>query len=337
MRGSLFCLLLALSVASCDKDCNPVSPSGGSGSSAGVQVWVTPNIGSDVVGLVAKPDDWKEARSRIDVLKLYPGQVESGGCVICGNNNLKNFMDVVPGGAFRWFNNEGIVFALEAGAVKDWNCGGRMPDENVESASNAIRNIEMNGGRVRYLAIDEPFTAIKASCEQSIDTTAGQVKYYINRLNSMHPRVSIGLIEAYPYLGAEEIEEMVISVEKLGVHFPFLHIDGHRHGALANYDIPGDLRRLRDFSRGHGMDFGAIIWGDDGGSNQGFTNEAIMTAESIRVAIGSPDHLLIQSWSEIGNDPFAPNSRIYPDNIPEDKEFTFMWLVNQQLVRFGIR
>jgi len=338
VKSSIFCMLLAVSVSSCDKNCNPVGPSSsGGGASAKTQVWVTPNIGSDVVSLAAKPDEWTEARSKIDVMQLYPGQVDQGGCIICGNSNLKNFIDVVPGGAFLWLNSQQIVFAFEAASVKDWNCGGRMPDDNVRSTSNTIRNVEMNGGRVAYIAMDEPFTAIRDNCEQPLDVTAKQVRYYIDQLKGMHPGVSIGLIEPYPYFKAEEIEEIILSLERLGVHLSFLHLDGHRHGAMADYDIPGDLRRLRDFSHNHGMDFGVLIWGDDGESNRGFASESIMTSASIKAAIDVPDHIIIQSWSWKGGDPYAPGSRIYPDNIPENQPYTMMWLVNETLDYFGVR
>ena len=290
-----------------------------------------------MLDLFSKPDSWTKARSRVNVFQFYPGQADNSPCPLCRNNTFENFLTVVPGGAYRWLNDRNIKIALEAGAVKEWNCGNKTPDENVFGISGVIRNIEASGAKVSYIAMDEPFTAVKAWCnpEQSLEVTAGQIKYFISQLKLRHPGLSIGLIEAYPYLSVKEIEESILALEKANVRISFLHIDGHRHGALANNDIPGDLARLGDLSRSRGIDYGVIVWGDDGSSNQGFSSELIMTAATVRSAVGIPDHIIFQSWER--HPAYLPiEVLVYPDNVPEDEPNTMTWMLNQMLTYFGI-
>lgn len=335
MRYLAFSLILAVTFPSCNNCDLPTSPSSVGGSPAGrTQVWITPNVCSrDMLKLFSEPGKWVQARSKTNVFKFYPYHLGNGPSV-CENNTLTNFINIVPGGAFRWLNkqNPKIEIAIEAASVKAWNCGGRMPDENVSSVSQAIRNIEASGGRVGYVAMDEPFTAVKSNCKQSSDITARQIKYYIDQLRIRHPGVSVGLIEAYPYLNTEEIEEGILAIKEAGANISFLHLDGHRHGALANNDVFGDLRRLKDFCHKENIDFGVIVWGDDGTSNQGFSNESIMTVATINAAIGAPDHIIFQSWESSSG-----QTLLNPDNLPENQPHTMTWIVNTGLALLGIR
>ncbi len=113
---------------------------------------------------------------------------------------------------------------------------------------------------------------------------------------------------------------------------PFFHLDMHREGALANNNIGRDLKELEFFCHEKGIDFGVIIWGDNGSSNRQYFNGAMLTAQTVRAAIGTPDHIIFQSWSER----FAVGDRIFPDNLPEDSPMTLTWIVSEILSYFGI-
>jgi hypothetical protein len=333
-RNTVICSILSLVLIACGNLSSPTGPSFGSNLSAGQnQVWIAPNVCSeDMLNLFTEPDKWIQAKSKTNVMKFYPPHLD-GNLSSC-NNTLTNFANIVPGGAFRWLSNQNpkIEIAVEAGSVKEWNCGGKMPDENFASISRIINNVEVLGGRVSYIAMDEPFTAIETNCKQPVETTSKQVKYYVDKVNARHPGVSIGLIEAYPFLSEVTIEESILALKGVGVNIPFLHLDMHRHGGLARSDIRGDLVKLKDFCHKHNIAFGIIVWGDDGSSNQVFSNEAIMTAETVNSAVGAPDHIIFQSWESS-----TGRKLLTPDNLPENQPHTMTWIVNVGLAIFGIR
>lgn len=327
--------LLAVSLMPGCDSCSansPLSPSGNN-SNGKTQVWFTPNVASrDMLNLFSDASQWPAARSKIDVFKFYIQQASpSDNCQGCGRNVFSNFVKVVPGGAFKWLNSNSIKIGLEAGAVKDWNCG-RVPTDAVETTVQAVSAIHASGAVVSYVAMDEPYVSVREWCRQPIEKVSEHVSYYIKRVNDSYPGVKVGLIEPYPFFTVEEIESFIISLEKTGVRLPFFHLDMHRAGALANSDIGEDLRNIEKFCKSRGIEFGVIVWGDNGGSNQLFFNSAMYTASTIRAGIGIPDHLIFQSWSEAS----GGGDKIYPDNLPEDSPMTFTWIVNQLTLYFGI-
>lgn len=326
--------LLAVSLSGCDGcDTNsPTSPSGGNTNTNGkTQVWFTPNIASrDMLKLFSNPSEWTQAQTRVNVFKFYIQQ-SVDGCQDCGNNTYANLVKAGPSSAFNWLNHNNIKIGLEAGAIKDWNCG-REPTDAVSGASQAIENIARAGGRVSYIAMDEPYVSTKEWCKQSIDAASNHVSYYIREIGGRYPNIAIGLIEPYPFFSAQEIKNFISVLESHGVKLPFFHLDMHREGALAWNDINKDLRELESFCRERGISFGVIIWGDNGSSNQDYFNGAMFTAQTVQAAIGAPDHLIFQSWSEQA----IVGDKIFPDNLPEDSPMTLTWIVNQISSYFGI-
>lgn len=338
MKFKALFLLLSMMPACKDSCSLPTSPSSsypGSGSNLRSEVWLTPNLASrDMLNLFSKPDQWTEARSKINVFKFYQAQLGSS-CSVCGNNILPNFLSTTTGGAFRWLNKQNIKIAIEAASVKEWNCNGKMPGDNVAATIGAINAVNSSGGSVSYIAMDEPFVAGK-DCGQSADVTVLQVKYYIDQVKRVFPSVQIGLIEAYPAQSVKEIEDYVVKLENSGGRVSFLHIDMHRRGALSNNDTSADLREFESFSKSHGITFGAIVWGDRGDSGMNFFNDAQLVALSIRSAVGLPSHLIFQSWSSYFSEKNYPDLRLVPDNLPETKDFTLTWIVNRVMEEFEV-
>ncbi len=205
-------LLLLVTVAilstgcdNCDKLRSPVSPIGEDGNGQ-TEVWFTPNLASrDMLRLFSNPTEWFRARSRINVFKFYIQQTFTNGCGDCGDNTFTNLAKAGNGGAFNWLNSNNIKIGLEAGVVKDWNCG-RNPVDAVSGVLQAVGNIQGAGGRVSYIAMDEPYVSVKEWCKQSIDTASEHVAYFVREVNRRHPGIAVGLIEPYPFFSVKEIK-----------------------------------------------------------------------------------------------------------------------------------
>ena len=318
-----------------------MGPSKNSRGSGFLEVWVSPNLGSkDFVDLAKYPEQWSRAKSRVTVIGFYDGQVRPGYCDICGVNTLSNFVNAVPGGFFQWLNRNGIKIAIETGSVKGWNCG-RLPDDAIGNTLEAISSVEANGGRVSYIAMDEPFasgappkdpTSWLNPCGYGVEKTAEMVKYYTDGVNRVYPGVRIGLIEPYPHFGPLEIESFVNALEAIGVHLPFFHLDFDPN--YRDVDFGNGIRELRDFFAQKGIPFGVIIIGGNGYSNESVFNGAMNMAMRVNstIGLGSQDHLIVQSWLNVpGQGTTATGHsdlRLYPDNLPESVPATMTGTVN---------
>lgn len=330
LATALFVLAVSMpGCENCDKLRSPISP-GGESSNGQTEVWFTPNLASrDMLKLFSSPMEWFRARSHIDVFKFYVQQIV-GECRDCGDNTFTNLARAGNEGAFRWLNLNNVRIGIEAGAIKDWNCG-REPADAVSIVLQAIENVHRTGGKVSYIAMDEPYVSVREWCKQSTDTASDHVAYFVKEVNRRYPGVAIGLVEPYPSFSVKEIKSFISNLENHGVKLPFFHLDMHREGALANNNISRNLRELESFCRERSISFGVIIWGDNGLSNQQYFNGAMFTAQTVRAAIGAPDHIIFQSWSES-----AVGDRMFPDNLPEDSPMTLTWIVNEILSYFGI-
>ena len=147
----------------------PDSPSQGQKQAIVEQVWYGSNLGSvDLLDMFTTPEQWTQARSRIDIFLLSGSQVGSGGwsCTVlpsadCGDNHLANLVGVQ---AFQKLCEWGIDIAIEsffAGPIMSVEPIVCSTDSGVLSLSlngsiNVIQNVQANGGEVRYLRIDEP-------------------------------------------------------------------------------------------------------------------------------------------------------------------------------------
>jgi len=288
------------------------------------------------------PEQWQESRSRTNVMKLYAGQTMPGGWDLCGNNTLENLISVVPGGAFRWLNQNNIRIAIETGAVKECSCG-RNPDTEVAITLNAISGVRAGGASVDYIAMDEPFNSglpgqhdfadPKLQCGYSVEQTAKMTKYYVDAVHRSYPNIQIGLIEPYAYFTVEQIKSFILALENNGYRIPFFHLD---FDPVYNVNFGGDIAELADFCRSKGIKFGVIIIGGDGSSTQTATAGSYAAVERISAALGSvrnQDYILVQSW--LAN-PAVPKgmARDFPLNLPESDPATMTGFLNTILKKY---
>ncbi len=289
------------------------------------QLWFTPNLASDdLIGLFTQPDRWDVARGRTRVLKLYNQQIRPAACPSCGPNE---HAALVGADAFRKLRAWGIDLAIEVGAIKEWGC---TAEPMARRAGEVIRTVEDHGGRVRYLAMDEPLlggqhTMNNRSCGMTRDAIATQVADYVARVKRDFPHVDVGDIEPYPRFDARELVAWIDALLARGTPLAFFHLDVDMNH-VENIDAPldRDLRALQDHCRARGIPFGVIFIGRDRDGDRAYYDHAMGFAGRVKRASGLPDHVVFQSWID------GPGGRRVPINLPESgpNRFTHTRLIH---------
>jgi hypothetical protein len=280
-------------------------------------VWYAPNMGSrDYVDLFANPEAWAAARGEIDVFKFYTQNLLEAPCSICGSNILNAFVDA---DAFQKLTEWGIGISAEVGAVKEWGCTG---DEEYRVAKEVMDNVQGNGGKVTFLAMDEPYiggelVANGNSCNYTMEQSADATAHFIQLVNRANEHVLIGDIEPYPYFSILQLEGWITALEERGVRLAFFHLDVDIERAqVEGQPIEKDLQALNQFCQEHGIPFGVIFTSNwrYAGSDRAYYDSTMGWIHRVYQAIGKPQHVIFQSWQ--GPDRVGVHS--VPINLPED-------------------
>ena len=211
------------------------------------RIWFTPGPGTvDMLRLFESPEEWPHARAVLDVFEFYQGHLLTTATAGEGPNSYDAFVRV---DAFRSLLRWGKRIAVEMAAVKDVYC---TPDGSGMQASiartlEALRNVQAAGGRVTYVAMDEPFIGgLGRRCGgPSLAPTADRLAVYIPAVRQAFPDVRIGLIEPYPFFAVADFVEMFRLLHDRGVSVDFLHIDGQRPPASPGREVwSGEILEL---------------------------------------------------------------------------------------------
>jgi hypothetical protein len=257
-----------------------------------IEVWFTSNIASvDMLDLFTAPEQWKTARSRIDVFKFYSGHVGTAGWSCdanpnapCGSNHINNFVAV---DAFAKLGQWGIDIVIEsffAGpvmAVDPIQCStsDHIYNLTLNGSINIIQSVEANGGVVRSLAMDEPLrqwlptyyyvytgqTDPRPCLADSIGVLADHMAAYLLQMEVWFPAIPIGQIDLYPEVSVDMFKEWILALEARGVSIPFLHLDVHGPrvdqyiGFGFDIDMAADFLELKSFLNARGIEFGVIV------------------------------------------------------------------------------
>jgi hypothetical protein len=324
VRRAIVALLLALSLAGLAAAPAPAD-----------RVWFSPGPGTiDYIRLFERPEEWAHTRQLVSVFKFYMQHTQGGSGPVVGPNS---YDALARAGVFRTLGQWGKKIAIESWAVKEFYC---TPDASgmasaVADTLAAVRAVESAGGKVSYLAMDEPFVAGRAPvCDgPALEPTADRIATYVRGVQGAFPAVKIGLIEAYPFSSGAALESALTLLSARSVPPAFLHVDVDvRTLRPGREDFAADMARLHDFCRGRNIPFGYIFWGYNGDSDTLYAidadRQAGMLAEAFRWD-DMPEHLVFQSWAVS-----ATGQYITPSNLPEDRLYShtqILWSVLRRL------
>ncbi|HEV8254507.1 MAG TPA: hypothetical protein VGQ78_07125 [Vicinamibacteria bacterium] len=288
------------------------------------QVWFAPDLGSaDLLELFTRPEAWRQARRSTDVFKFYVQQLVAerrSQCPDCGPNVLLGLLGVQ---AFRRLESWRVAIAIEAGALKDYDCEGAT---TAEAARIAIGNVSGGGGTVRYLSMDNPMVAIR-TCALDLGEAAARSARFAKRLRTSYPALAVGESEPYPLFDVETIGRWITALKANGYVPAFVHLDvDRRYAAALRADVPADLRALQSSCEGQGIRFGVIVWGDVSESDRAYYDSAREWTTTVEGAIGQPAHTIFQSWAVSAEGTFT-----VPRNLPESEPYTHTRLINDGL------
>lgn len=299
-------------------------------------VWFAPNMGStDYADLFTMPQNWSVARAKINVFKFYTQNLLDDPCDICGKNTLQTF---IRADAFRKLNEWNLATAIEVGAVKEWGCTG---EQEFRVADTVIRNVQLNGGTVGLLAMDEPLIGGQQvtsghTCGLDPEQIANATEYFINHIQARYPGMVIGDIEPYPYYSVSELEQWITTLKTHGVTIAFFHLDVDLERVrVEKHDVSADLRTLSTFCKQRGIPFGVIFTSNwqAAGSNHAYYDSTMQWIHTVNDAIGAPQHMIFQSWQG----PAPSGAHEIPINLPQNdpENYSHVRIINDGLTVFG--
>ena len=284
------------------------------------RVWFSPNPGTlDLQRMFARPEEWPRARALMSVFNFTQQSTDDTADALVGPNS---YDALARAGAFRQLGQWGKKISIGVGVVKEFYCTPDGPASVLQKTLHAIDAVTAAGGKVTYLSMDEPWVSGRSKqCDGlALDRTADRVAAYMSAVGRAHPEIRIGLIEAYPFSSADQIESMLSLLQDRGTPPAFLHmdVDWHLSGSAA---FTRDMGRLSAAAHARDIPFGIIITGYNGDADALFADDAYGIARLIGQTFGHwdamPDHIMFDSWvvSRTG-------LNVTPSNLPEDRAYT---------------
>jgi len=287
------------------------------------EVWMMPpspnaSDGRVLRELFTHPDQWKETRSKIDVLG-YADWVMN-----------KQFTDAELKAWLPMLNTWGLKLGLEVGALKPW---GQTGKEAFEKSIRYWDRIQSLGGKIYMISMDEPLKTCRFVFKKPDSYAVEQTAQYIALVRQRYPNMLIEDTETYPSISPDDhiawIDALQSRLKQMGVH----GLDSYRidcnwvaftvSGALNYRPTSGNwagVKKIEDGCRARNIPFDLTYWASDEPALQkmGLADDStwyidIMAQGNAYALVGgTPDKYCIESW--IG---------VPLDAIPETDQWTF--------------
>jgi len=249
--------------------------------------------------LFEHPDQWKDARSNIDML-LYAGQHFSPG-------KGGQFTDDELKPWFAQMQQWGLKLELEVGAVKEW---GPTGDKTFAAEHPAWDRILGLGAPFASIAMDEPLSCTRRLLKQPDDYAVQETANFIAKVRKNYPQVRVGEIEPYPSIPWEDHPKWIAALQKKladmnvrGLDFYRLDVDWVTFD-IRNKGSWNEVKKIEDYCKSVKLPFSLIYWasgfsyfqklnvGDDSTwyvrvMSQGYAYASVK---------GRPDQYCIESW-----------------------------------------
>ncbi len=258
---------------------------------------------------------WPDIRSHIEVFKFYQYPFYSASGL---------YTDAQVQKIVEKLGQSKIDMAFESGAVTDWSPDGT---EAARITNSSISRVESLGGKVKFVAMDEPLYLGLVMYDQPLDNVVYNVANYINRVKSAHSDVIIGEIIAYPAVPMLMITDYIQRLKnRTGKWLSFVHLDvdlNHLNEHGLGLD---EIIDLKAFCASHGIEFGIIFTHNEleASSDVDYYTGTLSWAASIYSYMGMPDHIISQSWQD------------KPDYcIPENSNYSFLHVTSKLFSNYG--
>ncbi len=261
--------------------------------------------------LFEHPDQWKETRSKVDVL------------VYADHWLHKQFTDDVLKAWLPMLKQWGLKLELEVGAIKPWGVTGEKTFAIQRPKWDRFLRL---GGTIDSIAMDEPFCCCRMHIHKPDDYALEETATFIALVRKHYPQILIGDIETYPSIPLAEhfwwIEALQKRLAEKGVRgLDFYRLDVNWAVFTAfNRGSWLEVRELERYCRKRKLPFGLFYWASDIGPMQrlGLADDSTWYVSTMQqgydyaLVQGRPDQYVVQSWTE-----FPSHS------IPETDPWTF--------------
>lgn len=309
-----------------------------------------------------QPEQWSDVAGRVDVIKLYIGQINKAD-----EDDLRRFARVV--------NARGIRIAVECAGLCDWRA--RFGDRAAElSFQDEFRNVKRYldaGGHVHFLDMDGPFRRTRyqrvdgkptRTEHHTLESTAQELVEVMELWREAVPGIEFYLLTNFPNWGfrdypgyhawdytgegekgwgdyadvleiaVETTNEAEIPLRGITCDNPYDYATGQSRSNQP--DVTGGVdwtQRVLDLEKAvhdKDLEFGLIFNSQRpgarrGGSDKAYSRETLEYIKLYHSRGGSPDNVIIQSWYH------------YPSAwVPETEPYTMTHLVLQVARALGI-
>jgi hypothetical protein len=288
------------------------------------QVWLSPafsfgaHVGSvDNLDLFGGAAPWPEARKRVNVFQVALHTVND-----MSDDDLARML------AFLESNH--IEFALAYGVLTASDACGRGVEgfKPANMAAHVSGRIKRLGGRIRYVAMDEPlffghYFNGRNACHWSVEAIARDSAATAKQFRDIFPDVEIGDIEPVNDIKSSDWLELVHTwieayQKEAGRPLAFFHDD-----MIWREPIATRTRMLTAELDSHAIKFGVIFNSrGDVSSDREWLDSVKRNIDEYRASsLKAPDQIIFQSWKP------------YPSHVlPESDPLTLTHLVNYYFV-----
>ncbi|MEQ1875554.1 MAG: hypothetical protein ABL958_02845 [Bdellovibrionia bacterium] len=269
--------------------------------------WFAPGPArSDILDLFTQESRWPKARALVKVLQLYGSAVLfDNNCKFCGSVDLDNLR---ARNAFGKMKEWGMSFSLEVGAIKWGTPEGCDASALVTEATTILRKLHAIGATLQYFALDNPSVAGVDDCHMSEEDIARVMADYTTKVRAVdrelfpnEPPVKFILLDNYIKFRADGMirlmEKMLAAGSKIDGFHPDLDYN-HARQLVKDEPFKNDLKKLQDYAKAKGMEYGILFFGVNGDSDKAFVGDVLSWARKYkRLMGGAPPNSIVQSWA----------------------------------------
>ncbi|MDR2850096.1 MAG: alpha/beta hydrolase, partial [Verrucomicrobiota bacterium] len=263
--------------------------------------------------LAAHPEQWGRLRAASGAV-LYADHVL--------NRQVADDADLTD--LLARLRQQRLPLQLEVGAVKPWGETGAACFEKQQPMWARFLRC---GAWIEGIAMDEPLNCCTDRLNKDMAYAAEETADFIARVRQAYPHWTVGDIEGFPALTADELIRWVDALsEKLkqrnvrGLDFFRIDTDWMHFVQNTGRGSWRDLRRVEEHCRGRGIPVSVVYWAADYPAMQkrGLADDltwyvgVLQMGFDYAAAGGRPDQAVVQSW--VG----APQK-----TLPETEPFTF--------------